>query len=125
MMTIFSNYLEQLVEIFMDDFSIFGNSFDACLSNLERVLKRCKDTNLVLNGEKYHFMVNEGIVLGHKVLKNGLEVDQAKIEAMEKLHPPTDVKALRSFLKHAGFYQQFVKDFLKIACPLSMLLKNE
>ena len=72
MMAIFLEFLEESVEIFMDDFSVFGNSFYACLANLEKVLRRCKDTNLVLNWEKCHFMVNEGIVLGHKVSKKGL-----------------------------------------------------
>jgi len=124
MMAIFSEFLEESVEIFMDDFSVFGNSFEACLANLEKVLKRCEDTNLVLNWEKCHFMVNEGIVLGHKISKKGLEVDQAKIEAVEKLPPPTNVKTLRSFLGHAGFYRRFVKDFSKIARPLSSLLEQ-
>jgi len=124
MMAIFSEFLEESVEIFMDDFSVFGNSFEACLANLEKVLKRCEDTNLVLNWEKCHFMVNEGIVLGHKISKKGLEVDQAKIEAVEKLPPPTNVKTLRSFLGHAGFYRRFVKDFSKIVRPLSSLLEQ-
>ena len=123
-MAIFSEFLEESVEIFMDDFSVFGNSFEACLANLEKVLKRCEDTNLVLNWEKCHFMVNEGIVLGHKISKKGLEVDQAKIEPVEKLPPPTNVKTLRSFLGHAGFYRRFVKDFSKIARPLSSLLEQ-
>lgn len=84
----------------MDDFLAFINSFDACLSNLARVLMRCKGTNLILNWEKCDFMVNEGIVFGHKLSKSGLKVDQAKNEAVEKLPPPTNIKALRSFLGH-------------------------
>jgi hypothetical protein len=67
MTAIFSAFCEKIVEVFMDDFSIYGTSFDDCLSNLDRVLQRCEQTNLVLNWEKYHFMVNEGIVLGHKI----------------------------------------------------------
>ena len=59
----------------MDDSSIYGTSFDDCLSNLDRVLQRCGQTNLVLNWEKCHFMVNEGIVLGHKISERGIEVD--------------------------------------------------
>ena len=66
-MTIFSDFCEKIVEVFMDDFSVYGKSFDDCLSNLDRVLQRCEQTNLVLNWEKFHFMVNEGIVLGHKI----------------------------------------------------------
>ena len=63
----------------MDDFSVFGDSFDSCLKNLAKVLQKCEETNLVLNWEKRHFLVNEGIVLGHKVSQDGLEVDKAKV----------------------------------------------
>ncbi|CAM8963693.1 unnamed protein product [Rhodiola kirilowii] len=79
MMSIFSDYIEKCIEVFMDDFSIHGSSFDDCLANLSHVLSRCIETNLVLNWEKFHFMVQEGIVLGHLVSKRGVEVDKAKI----------------------------------------------
>ncbi|KAK1628043.1 hypothetical protein QYE76_002358 [Lolium multiflorum] len=79
-------------QVFMDDFSIYGNSFDSCLRNLDKVLQRCEETNLVLNWEKCHFMVNEGIVLGHKISERGIEVDRAKVEAIEKMPYPRDVK---------------------------------
>ena len=72
MTAIFSDFCEKIVEVFMDDFSVYGKSFDDRLSNLDRVLQRCKQTNLVLNWEKCHFMVNEGIVLGHKISKSGI-----------------------------------------------------
>lgn len=71
-MAIFSEFLEEFAEIFMNDFLVFGNLFEACLANFEKVLKRCEDTNLVLNWEKCHFMVNKGIFLGHKISKKGL-----------------------------------------------------
>ena len=92
--------------------------FENCLANLEKVLKRCGEVDLVLNWEKYHFMVKEEIVLGHVISKRGIEVDKAKIETVEKLPPPTDIKSLRSFLGHAGFYRRFIKDFSKITKPL-------
>ncbi|MCI53475.1 reverse transcriptase, partial [Trifolium medium] len=85
----------------MDDFSVFGPSFELCLKNLDTVLKRCVETNLVLNWEKCHFMVTEGIVLGHKISSKGIEVDKAKVEVIEKLPPPVNVKGIRSFLGHA------------------------
>ncbi|CAM8975312.1 unnamed protein product [Rhodiola kirilowii] len=110
------------MEVFMDDFSVYGSSFDAWLSNLTDVLRRCVDTNLVLNWEKCHFMVQEGIVLGHMVSNRGIEVDRAKVEVIEKLPPPKDVKGIRSFLRHAGFYRRFIKNFSKIAKPLTDLL---
>ncbi|CAM8931516.1 unnamed protein product [Rhodiola kirilowii] len=125
MMAIFSDFLEHTMEVFMDDFSVYGSSFDSCLSNLTDVLRRCVDTNLVLNWEKCHFMVQEGIVLGHMVSNRGIEVDRAKVEVIEKLPPPKDVKGIRSFLGHAGFYRRFIKDFSKIAKPLTDLLCQE
>ncbi|GKC97774.1 reverse transcriptase domain-containing protein [Tanacetum coccineum] len=92
MMAIFHDMIEKTMEVFMDDFSVFGNSFSTCLTNLEKMLKRCEDTNLALNWEKSHFMVKEGIVLGHKISKKGIEVDKAKIDVMLNLYPTT-VKA--------------------------------
>ncbi|KAL5562560.1 hypothetical protein UlMin_032307 [Ulmus minor] len=125
MMAIFTEMVEHFVEVFMDDFSVFGDSFGLCLENLAKVLKRCEETNLVLNWEKCHFMVKEGIVLGHKVSRDGLEVDKAKVETIEKLPPPTSVKGIRSFLGHAGFYRRFIRDFSKVAKPLCNLLEKD
>ncbi|GJW84534.1 reverse transcriptase domain-containing protein [Tanacetum coccineum] len=116
--------LETSMEVFMDDFNVFANSFDFCLANLEQMLIRCKQTHLVLNWEKCHFMVTEGIVIGHKVSGAGLEVDKAKINVIAKL-PPTNVKAVRSSLGHAGFYCRFIKYFSKISCPMTKLLEKD
>ncbi|GJY49736.1 reverse transcriptase domain-containing protein, partial [Tanacetum coccineum] len=125
MMAIFHDMIEKTMEVFMDDFSVFGDSFDSCLSNLEKMLKRCEDTNLVLNWEKCHFMCREGIVLGHKISKSGIEVDRAKVDVIAKLPHPTTVKGVRSFLGHAGFYRCFIQDFSKIARPMTHLLEKE
>ncbi|GJS93614.1 reverse transcriptase domain-containing protein [Tanacetum coccineum] len=89
MMAIFHDMIEKTMEVFMDDFLVFGDSFSSCLSHLDTMLQRCEDTNLVLNWEKCHFMVKKGIVLGHKISKNGLEVDRAKVDVIAKLPPPT------------------------------------
>ncbi|GJT13493.1 reverse transcriptase domain-containing protein [Tanacetum coccineum] len=107
MMAIFHDMIEESVEVFVDDFSVFVNSFDNCLNNLDKMLQRCKDARLVLNWEKCHFMVKEGIVLGHKVFEVGLEVDKPKINVISKLPPPlisktivhTDHSALRHIFK--------------------------
>nr|GEW82959.1 retrovirus-related Pol polyprotein from transposon 17.6 [Tanacetum cinerariifolium] len=125
MMAIFHDMIEKTVEVFMDDFSVFGNSFQICLFHLEKMLKRCEDTNLCLNWEKSHFMVKHGIVLGHKISKEGIEVDKAKVDVITKLPHPTTVKGIQSFLDHAGFYQRFIKDFSKIARPMTRLLKKD
>nr|GEZ13000.1 reverse transcriptase domain-containing protein [Tanacetum cinerariifolium] len=95
MMAIFHDMIERTMEVFMDDFSVFGNSFSTCLTNLENMLKRCEDTKLALNWEKSNFMVKEGIVLGHKISKKGIEVDKAKIKVISKLPHPTTVKGIR------------------------------
>nr|GEU46152.1 reverse transcriptase domain-containing protein [Tanacetum cinerariifolium] len=95
MMAIFHDMIEKTMEVFMDDFSVFGNSFQSCLSHLERMIKRCEDTNICLNWEKSHFMVKEGIVLGHKISKQGIKVDKAKVDVISKLPHPTTVKVLR------------------------------
>ncbi|GJR34387.1 reverse transcriptase domain-containing protein [Tanacetum coccineum] len=79
MMAIFHDMIEKTMEVFMDDFSVFGDSFSSCLANLDKMLKRCEDTKLALNWEKSHFMVKEGIVLGHKISRKGIEVDKAKV----------------------------------------------
>ncbi|GJW34217.1 putative reverse transcriptase domain-containing protein [Tanacetum coccineum] len=122
MLTIFHDMIEVSVEVFMDDFSVFGDSFDKFLNNLNKMLQHCKDAHLVLNWEKCHFMVKEGIVLGHKVSSAG--VDKAKIDVISKLPPPTNIKGVKRFLGHASFYRCFIKDFLKIARPLTKLLEK-
>ncbi|GKA02718.1 reverse transcriptase domain-containing protein [Tanacetum coccineum] len=103
MMAIFHDMIEKTMEVFMDDFSVFGNSFKNCLSRVDKMLQRCEDTNLCLNWEKSHFMVKEGIILGHKISKKGIEVDKAKIDVIAKLLYPTTVKGVRSFLGHADW----------------------
>nr|GEW73857.1 reverse transcriptase domain-containing protein [Tanacetum cinerariifolium] len=96
------------------------------LSNIkERMPKRCEDTNLCLNWEKSHFMFKEGIVLGHKISKQGIEVDKAKVDVITKLPHPTTVKGIRSFLGNAGFYRRFIKDFSKIARPMTRILEKD
>ena len=94
MMSIFSYMIEEIMEVFRDNFSVYRTTFDHCLENLDKVLQRCQEKDLILNWEKCHFMVYEDIVLGHLVSKRGIEVDKAKIEVIEQLLPPTNVKGI-------------------------------
>nr|GEZ21957.1 reverse transcriptase domain-containing protein [Tanacetum cinerariifolium] len=100
MLAIFHDMVEKMMEVFIHDFSVFKNSFENCLCRLDKMLQRCEDTNLSLNWEKIHFMVKEGIVLGHKISKNGIEVDRAKVDVIAKLPHPTTVKDFANY--HAG-----------------------
>nr|GEV71621.1 reverse transcriptase domain-containing protein [Tanacetum cinerariifolium] len=112
-------FMDQMLE------RLAGNQYYCFLDGFsEKMLKRCEDTNLCLNWEKSHFMVKKGIVLGHKISEKGIEVDKAKVDVISKLPHPTTVKGIRSFLGHAGFYRQFIKDFSKIARPMTRLLEK-
>ena len=125
MLSIFSDMVECFMEVFMDDITIYGSTFDGCLANLESVLGRCIEKDLVLNWEKCHFMVHQGIVLGHIISKRDIEVDKAKVDLIVKLPSPTTVKGVRQFLGHAGFYRRFIKDFYKLTKPLCELLVKD
>ncbi|GJY62674.1 retrovirus-related pol polyprotein from transposon TNT 1-94 [Tanacetum coccineum] len=126
MMAIFHDMIEKTMEVFMDDFSVFGNSFENCLSRVDKMLQRCENTNLYLNWEKSHFMVKEGIVLGYKISRNGIEVDKAKVDVIAKLHHRTTVKGVWSFLGHAGILQiQKIEDEnVSLAFQFSSLVKE-
>nr|GEU65415.1 reverse transcriptase domain-containing protein [Tanacetum cinerariifolium] len=118
MMAIFHDMIEEMMEVFMDDFSVFRDSFSSCLSHLDKMLKRCEDTNLVLNWEKCHFMVKEGIVLGHKISKSRIKVDRAKVVVIAKLPHPTSIKG-------AVLGQRKTKHFQRIHYASKTLTDNQ
>ena len=122
MTAIFSDFLGDSLEVFMDDFFIFGNDFESFLAHLTKILEVCVRKRLVLCWEKSHFMVQEGVVLGHIVSSKGLEMDKANIEVIQNLLLPGTVRDLRSFLGHVGFYRRFIQDFTKVSKPLTTLL---
>nr|GFA22353.1 hypothetical protein [Tanacetum cinerariifolium] len=115
----FHDMVEKTIKVFMDDFSVFGNSFEICLSGLDKMLQRCEDTNLCLNWEKSHFVVNEGIILGHKISKNGIEVEKAKVDVIAKLPHPTTVK------DHSALMYLFAKKDAKARLLRWVLLLQE
>ena len=122
---ILADLVHDCVEIYMDDFTVYGNDFKEALDNLEKVLIRCQETNLALSHEKCKMMLTEGIVLGHHISSEGIKVDPAKIEIITSLSPPTTQKEVRSFLGHAGYYHRFIANFTKIAAPLFKLLAKD
>ena len=122
MTEIFLDFLGDSLEVFMDNFSVFGNDFERCLAHLTKILEVCIRKRLVLSWEKSHFMVREGVVLGHIVSGKGLEVDKAKIEVIQNLPLPSTVKDLTSFLGHVSYYRRFIQDFAKVSKPLTTLL---
>ena len=121
-MTIFSEFIGESLEVFMDNFSVFEPSFDACLEHLTRIIDVCVKKCLVLSWEKSHFMVRESIVLGHLVSSKGLEVDKAKLEVIQDLALLKSIRELKSFLGHVGLYRHFIRDFGKVSKPLTSLL---
>ena len=113
MLSIFSDMVKEIIEIFMDDIFVFGSSFRDRLKNLATMLQRCKEKNLTLNWEKCHFMVKEGIVLRHKISAAGLEVDQAEISVISTLLPPSNVKGMRSFFRPYRILQKIHQGLLQ------------
>nr|CAN63866.1 hypothetical protein VITISV_009558 [Vitis vinifera] len=124
-LSIFSDMVERIMKVFMDDITIYGGTFEECLVILEAVLNRCIEKDLMLNWEKCHFMVQQGIVLGHIISKKDIEVDKARLELIVKLTSPTTVKGVRQFLGHVGFYRRFIKDFSKLSKPLCEFLAKD
>ena len=124
-MAIFSDFIGESMEVFMDDFSVFGPNFDAFLEHLTQILDVCVKKHLVLSWEKSHFMVREGILLGHLVSSQGLEVDKAKVELIQDLALSKSIREFRSFLGHVGFYRCFIQDFAKVTKALISLLCKE
>ena len=109
----------------MDDFSVYGNTYDEALTNLEKVLICYQETNLSLSHEKCRMLFTKGVVLGHIISQNGIEVDPAKIKVISNLSIPQNMKDIRSFLGHTGYYKHFIENFTKIATPLFKLLSKD
>ena len=126
MMYMFSNFVEEAMEIFMNDFSVYGSNFEKCLENLETILQRCQEKNLAsFEFGKMPFHGNIRYCLRAQISAARLEVNQAKVSVTKTLLPPTTVKGIRSFLGHVGFYRRFIRDFSKRSRPLCRLLEKD
>lgn len=123
--SIVSDISQDIMEIYMDDFTTYGSKFEEALGNLKKVLQQCEDYSLSLNSEKCFIMMQEEIVLGHHISIKGIQVDPTKIEVIQNINAPIKQKDVRSFLGHAGYYRRFIKDFSKIASPLYSLLTKD
>ena len=125
MLAIFADLIHECVEVYMDEFLVYGNEFDESLQNLEKVLKRCIESNLSLSNENCFMLLTEGIVLGHHISLEGIKVDLEKIEIILKLPSPKYQKYVRSFLGYAGYCRRFIQNFSRIALPLFKLLVKD
>ena len=108
----------------MDDFSVYGNKFEDALDTLEKIIKRCIESNLSLSNEKCFMMLTEGIVLGHHIPSSGINMDPTKIQLIVNLLEPKNQKDVRNFLRYVGYYRRFINNFSKIAFPLFKLLSK-
>jgi hypothetical protein len=125
-LNIFSYIFHDTIEIYMDDFTPYGNSFQEALINLENVLKMCEEMNLSLSHEKCNMLMSEGIVLGHHISSRGIEVDQAKVNIIKYLpRPPPKKKICKKFSWPCRYYRRFIKYFSKLASPLFTLLSKD
>ena len=115
----------ECVKIYMDDFSMFGDSFQEALKNLEKVLLRCQEAHLALSDKKCILMCKPGVVLGHLIFDKGIQVDPRKIEVILSLPIPKTQREVRGFLGHAGYYRRLFENFSRIATPLFQLLAKD
>jgi hypothetical protein len=124
-LAIFSELTNDCVEFYMDEFTVHGKYFQEALTSLQKVLIRCKETNLSMSNEKSKMMLTEGIVLGHHISGSGMRVDPTKIHIITQIRIPSPQKEVCSFLGHVGYYRRFILNFTSLATPLFKLLSKE
>jgi hypothetical protein len=123
-LSIFSDLINEGLEVYMDDFTPYGTDFDQALNNLEKIPERCIATRICLSHEKCHMMMTKGVVLGHYVSADGITVDPTKIEVILNLPTPRTQTEVCSFLGCAGYYCRFIEIVSRIAAPLHDLTGN-
>ena len=121
---IFKTYLDEFVVVFIDDILIYSKDRLEHEHHLRTVLQILRERKLFAKLKKCEFWLDEVVFLGHVINKEGILVDPQKIEAIVNWPTPTNVTEVRSFMGLAGYYRRFVKDFSKIAVPLTQLTRK-
>jgi hypothetical protein len=125
MQSVFSKYLDEFVIIFLDDILVYSKSFDEHLKHLECVLQTLRQHKLYAKSSKCEFSKNELSFLGHVINSDGIKMEPSKVDAVVKWPQPKNIHDIRAFLGLAGYYRRFVKDFSKLASPLTNLLHKD
>jgi len=113
------------VKIYLDDITIHSKSFDLHLEHVSTVLERLRQANLKLNGDKCTWFAQEVALLGHIVNTSGIHMDPKKIQAIQAMLPPTNVKQVQQFLGICNYYRKFIAEFAKISQPIAELVRKE
>lgn len=122
---VLKEFIGRICYVYIDDIIVFGRSEEETLRNVDTIFKRLEEANLKVNIEKTHFMQKEVEFLGYIVGSEGIKPDPKKVEAIEKLLPPTNLKELKGFLGMTSYYRRFIKDYAKVAKPLTNLTRGE
>jgi len=121
---IFREWLDDFVVVYIDDILIYSGSLEEHAEHLRKAFQRLRENKLYAKLEKCKFGVTEVDFLGHRIIEEGLKMDDHKVKAILDWEPPKLVPALKSFLGLASYYHKFIKNFVKMATPLTNLLKK-
>jgi hypothetical protein len=124
MMVIFEDFLRDFMEMFIDDFYVYGIA-EEHPEHLKKTFERCRWAGLALNAEKCFLAMAEGILLGHKILRKSIEVDYDKVTVVLALEIPGNLKELRGFLGCVGYYRRFIATYSVITSCLTELMKKD
>ena len=123
-MKIFADYLNKFMKVFLEIFTVYGTK-ENHIEHLDKCLIKCRENGVSLNLEKcYNFCVNSRRLLGHVVCQEGLLVDPKKVDVLGKLPPPTTIRGIRCFLRHATYHRKFIWMYAEITRPLYLFLKK-